>query len=346
MLRAETARDRSPGESGVDPQANEFNEPSIDPGSQEGFLDELDPVSRYEAISSNHRDLLRNPGEVGDFPERLSEAADDLCTLVETDLDVALFQTVRRDPAGDAAVHSFGVALICGAVSKRLGLNRDEARRLVSAAMTMNIAMIDLQRLLWSQATPLTHQQREEIRLHPQRGRGWLEALGVSDADWLRAVEEHHESPDGTGYPKGIREPSALAQTIRHTDVYCAMLGSRAYRAPLPANQAARRLYMLSDRRQDSLPALIIEEVGIFPPGNYVRLANGETGIVLHRGDAANTPRVVALTDGHGDPLPDQPIRDTAIARFSIAELLPYEELKTPLNARALFDCANVGPMP
>ena len=330
----------------MDPQADEIKGPSAGEATEGGFLDDLDPVSRYEAISAHHRDLLRNPGEVGDFPERLTEAADDLCTLLETDLDIALFHTVRRDPAGDAAVHSFGVALICAAVSKRLGLNRDEARRLVAAAMTMNIAMIDLQRQLWSQSTPLTHLQREEIRLHPQRGRGWLEALGVSDADWLRAVEEHHESSDGTGYPKGIREPSALAQTIRHTDVYCAMLGSRAYRAPLPANQAARRLYMLSDRGQDSLPALIIEEVGIFPPGNYVRLANGETGIVLHRGETANTPKVVALTDGHGDPLPDQPLRDTAIARYSIAELLPYEELKTPFDARALFDCARVGPMP
>jgi hypothetical protein len=330
----------------VDQQTNEINGSPPDGTAHETFIDDLDPVSRYDSISSHHRELLRNPGEVGDFPERLTEAAEDLCNLVESDLDVALFQTVRRDPAGDAAVHSFGVALICGAASRRLGMNRDEARCLVAAAMTMNIAMIELQRQLWSQSTPLTNQQREEIRLHPQRGRGWLEALGVSDADWLRAVEEHHESSDGTGYPKGIHEPSALAQVIRHTDVYCAMLGSRAYRAPLPANQAARRLYMLSDRGQDSLPALIIEEVGIFPPGNYVRLANGETGIVLHRGETANTPKVVALTDGHGEPVPDQPLRDTAIARYSIAELLPYDDLKTALDARALFDCADRGPMP
>src|SRR5581483_6382386 len=118
----------------------------------------------------------------GDFPERLLESAEDLCNLVDSDLDVALFQTVRRDPSGDAAVHSFSVALICSAVGKRLGMSRDETRCMVAAALTMNIAMVELQSRLWSQSTPLTHEQREEIRLHPQRGRGWLEALGVSDA--------------------------------------------------------------------------------------------------------------------------------------------------------------------
>ena len=295
------------------------------------------PIDAYEQISLRHRSLLRAPHEAKDFSAALTRVAYDLHELIESNLDEALFLTMRRDPSDDGAVHSFSVGLICGAIGRRLGLSLDETLRLIAASLTMNIAMIELQRKLWSQATPLTNEQQEEIRTHPERGRRWLESLGVADGDWLRAVAEHHELPNGSGYPRGLKEVSPLAFVIRNTDTYCAMLGARAYRAPLPANQAARRLYMMADSHKDRVPALIVEEVGIFPPGSFVRLANGELAIATHRGEKANTPMVISLRNGHNESFPKPLVRDTRIAEFSVAELLPPEGVDIQVDARQLY---------
>ena len=295
------------------------------------------PIDVYEWINRRHCALLRTPYEAPDFAGQMMMVSADLNRLIESNFDVALFQTMHRDPSDDAAVHSFGVALICGALGRRLGMSADENLRLLAASLTMNIAMLDLQKQLWSQVTPLTNQQREDIQTHPERGRRWLEALGVNDAEWLRAVQEHHESPDGTGYPHGIKELSPIANVIRNIDRYCAMLGARAYRAPLPANQAARRLYILSETNSDPMPAMIIEAVGIFPPGNYVRLTNGELAIVTHRGEQAHTPQVVSLTNGRGDVLPEPVPRDTTRAEFSVSELLPPETVNVRIDPKKVF---------
>jgi HD-GYP domain-containing protein (c-di-GMP phosphodiesterase class II) len=291
------------------------------------------PIDRYEWINERHCALLTRPHEAPNFTAQTMALCMELHKLTQSNLDIALFQTMHRDPSDDAAVHSFGVALICAALARRLGLSEDENLRLLAASLTMNIAMLELQRQLWSQITPLTNQQRDEIHAHPERGRRWLEALGVGDMDWLRGVHEHHESPDGTGYPRGITGVSPIANIIRNIDRYCAMLGARAYRAPLAANQAARRLYILSETSNDPMPAMIIDAVGIYPPGNYVRLNNGELALVTHRGEQAHTPRVVSLTNGRGDVLPEPVPRDTTRAEFSVAELLPPDGVSPLVRA-------------
>jgi HD-GYP domain-containing protein (c-di-GMP phosphodiesterase class II) len=296
-----------------------------------------DALAFYDSISTRHRNLLAQPSQASDFAAEMTTVAEDLRQLLERDLDVALFQTLHRDPSNDAAVHSFGVAMICGAVGRRMGAAESEVLQLLAAALTMNIAMIDLQRQLWSQSTPLTQSQRDQIQTHPERGRVLLETLGVRDADWLRAVAEHHETPDGNGYPRGVRTPSALANIIRNIDVYCAMLGARSYRVPMLANQAARRLYMLAESSKDPVPTMIIDAVGIFPPGNYVRLANGELAIVTHRGSQAHTPRVLSLRNGFGQAFAQPQRRDTAQAEFSVSELLPPENVESEVDVRALF---------
>lgn len=62
----------------------------------------------------------------------------------------------------------------------------------------------------------------------------------MSDEAWLAAVEQHHEQPDGRGYPGGLRESGELSQMLRYVDVFTAKHAPRAARPPLPPQQAAR----------------------------------------------------------------------------------------------------------
>ncbi|MFN7369254.1 MAG: hypothetical protein ACK5SG_03355, partial [Burkholderiales bacterium] len=59
------------------------------------------------------------------------------------------------------------------------------------------------------------------------------------------------------------------------------------------------------DGGHNPIATILIKEIGIYPPGSFVKLANGETAIVVRRGEAANSPVVAALSSGSGIPYVD-----------------------------------------
>jgi hypothetical protein len=163
-----------------------------------------------------------------------------------------------------------------------------------------------------------------------------LRLAGLNDAEWLTAVEQHHEAPGGSGYPNKIASPSDISQLVRFVDSFTAKHSARAGRAQQPAQQAARDLYTQS--KANPLAAVLIKEFGIYPPGCFVKLASGETAIVIKRGVSANCPIVAALTNRNGDVL-SQPIsRDTAMPANAIASTIPDRAVMVRLNVEKLYD--------
>ncbi|WP_164846067.1 HD-GYP domain-containing protein [Inhella crocodyli] len=265
----------------------------------------------------------------GDFAGALDELCGPLLALIERDPDLALFQVVRQEGMGENqygvrhGVHT-GIAAVLAA--KRLGASAEEVGRALRVALTMNLSVLELQGRLAHQVFPLKPPQKVALQQHPLESRQMLEANGVSDADWLRAVAEHHETPEGTGYPTGTREPSPLAQLISAADVYTAKLSTRASRAPMPADRAVRDFFL--SRKTQPAAAAILKEVGVFPPGTLVQLANGERGVVVRRGAAGNTPIVATLLNKNGEPLMSPARRDTAQAAQAISAVLTLQDLK------------------
>jgi hypothetical protein len=106
-----------------------------------------------------------------------------------------------------------------------------------------------------------------------------------------------------------------------------------------PAQHAARDLYTQS--KANPLAAVLIKEFGIYPPGCFVKLASGETAIVVKRGASANAPLVAALTNRNGDVL-SQPIpRDTSLAANAIASTIPDKAVLVRLSVEKLYDLRN-----
>ena len=68
--------------------------------------------------------------------------------------------------------------------------------------------------------------------------------------------------------------------------------------------------------------AHFIREMGIYPPGTFVRLDSGEIGVVFKKGGAAATPWVKSLTGPLGAPLAFPIQRDTSQPQFAIKETL------------------------
>lgn len=261
--------------------------------------------------------LLRSTEEPG-FAERAEELTQQLVALTERDPDVAIYLCVRQDPKRLAIyglAHAIHCALICLLVGRRIGWDDVRVTAAIKAALTMNISTLELQGRLAVQGLAPTASQKELLAVHPAKSAEILRQAGVDDELWLTAVLQHHEKRGGSGYPNQVQEPGEVSQLLRYVDVYMAKISPRTGRVPLTTQMAARQLFQ---EDQGPIAAGIVKEVGIFPPGELVKLKSGEHAVVVRRTGHANMPTVASITDRSGMPVVNTVMRDTSRPEFAI----------------------------
>lgn len=297
-----------------------------------------DFFGRWQALQSRLCGVLRSPAERY-FLERLRECIGIIAALSERNVDQLIFAVMRHDHSRYAVygtVHSLHVAVVCALLARRWGWPADKLGSLIGAALTMNLSIIELQGRLASHGGRLTPEQRAVIERHPMDSGALLRQAGLDDADWLAAVEQHHERDDGLGYPARQPQCSEIARLLHFIDIFTAKHAGRADRAPLPPQQAAREFYTASGGH--ALAGQIIKEFGIFPPGCFVKLKNGETAIVVRRGASANTPLACAITNRNGDALAAPLQRDTGHTDFAIVGSLIDKAVLVRVPVERLYE--------
>lgn len=295
------------------------------------------PFERWDRLCANLAAVLSSPRE-RHFLQRVREAALHVHALSGMNTDLLLFLILRQDHGQFdhyGTTHALHVACVCSLLARRLGWDTEDRQRVIGAALTMNLAIIDLQGQLAWQTTPLTRRQREQIADHPNRASMMLRAAGLDDEPWLTAVEDHHERTGGGGYPVGRVTPGTLSQLLRLTDQFTAKHSARATRPALPAQVAARQLFL--ENPGDPMAAMLIKEFGIYPPGCLVQLVSGELGIVVRRGRSANTPMIATLTDRQGRALPMPVMRDSAQPAFAVKASVPEPVTRLRISAQSLY---------
>lgn len=284
----------------------------------------FDPFWVWDDITAKLALHLAHVENSAHLPEYFAPRTEELAAMVQAlvqrsaDATIAIVMLTvdhRRYPT----VHSVQVAALCELLSKRAGWEKQRRTPLLCAALTMNLSMLELQQQLSNQREPLTPEQRRLVHEHPARSLSLLRDSGVESAAWLAAVENHHETAQGTGYPAGIRNPCEDALLLRTLDVFCAKVSPRLYRKPMSGTQAERILYSDAGLASGNpfVPALI-KELGVYPPGCFVKLANGEIAIVVKRMSDIKTPLVMSLVNTRGEPLIEPIRRDTSRDGFQI----------------------------
>jgi HD-GYP domain-containing protein (c-di-GMP phosphodiesterase class II) len=264
-------------------------------------------------------------GEQGD-KERLLEVAKIVSAAVDLQPNVALACILHNQKEGSYAIrHCIDTAVVARIVARAMKKGPEEKLIIVAAALTMNLGMLPHQERLQMTKEALSPVDQEIIRKHPARGVELLRHAGVDDPAWLGCVLMHHENEDGTGYPYGKQgaQVSLDAKIISLADRYTARVSSRAYRKSLVPNAALRDIVLVGKENTD--PALVstfVKELGIFPIGTFVRLENGEIGVVTAKGNSTTTPIVDALVGPRGAPLDAVIKRDTSKTLHGIREVL------------------------
>ncbi len=268
--------------------------------------------------------LLRSITDASASSAQIVEFAEHVQSYAHTDVEAAIAACLLdQQEESRSAAHSLSCAILCAVVAKRLGWTQERQRSLICAALTMNLGMMDLQQRLLRQATPLTPPQLEQVHAHPEAALAALQQIGITDPLWLKAVAQHHESPSGKGYPRHLADPAEEGQLLRMADIFFARASARADRPPLPPAQVFRALAVEEGQSACApLVAALVKTLGLYPPGSFVKLANGEAAVVFRNGGTPQTPVAASVTTASGMPTMQPVRRDTARAGHTVASPL------------------------
>ena len=247
----------------------------------------------------------------------LRNIAREVVRAVELNPDIALACVFLNQIAGTYAVrHCIETAVVVVLVARGMGRSAGEIVSLTAAALTMNVGM-------------LRHQDKFQCK------------IGCLDQDeWISAVLLHHENDDGSGYPEGKCHDQITqnARLLSLADRYCAQVSARNYRCSLAPNEALERV--LSDTRHicdDVLTEQFRRQVGKYPPGCLVRLANGELGVVTQRDAGDGVVEVHCLRDRAGKAFPATVHRRTSEPECSIAEVLSEDQAELRFSMKQIW---------
>ena len=278
--------------------------------------------------------------DLDDFPARIGHVRDVVLSACDTHVRVSLSSILLVRDAAYSVKHPIDVAILSKALAEALSLDAELQRTIVSAALTMNIGMIEVEDKIQQIQGPLNERLRGMIRSHPDLAAQRLAKLGITDERWLTMVRQHHEHHDGSGYPAGCAGNAIEigAQIIGLADKYCAMVSGRGYRPPQKPTAVIRDLYARHGQTIDNAVAgSLIRVLGLYPIGTLVRLVTSEIGVVTGPGEGPDTPEVHAIISRSGTALDVASHRKTHLSKFAIEDVITIDKLSAPIRMTSLW---------
>jgi HD-GYP domain-containing protein (c-di-GMP phosphodiesterase class II) len=229
--------------------------------------------------------------------------------------------------------HNLHVLFISAYLASFLEFSEAQTESLAAAALTMNIADIDLYDRLHNGYA--TNEDWLIRRALPANSANLLEKIGVTDRDWVDSVRQLHENLDGSGYPSQYSgaQISLSARILHVAEVYCRKIGGRYYRPPKSLGVAFKDLF--GDERahiDTQIATLLIRRIGLYPPGTLVRLANRENACITRLGRHGHIRFAVSFMDARGRPLDQPRERNLETRAYAIHNLIDADPAWPPIN--------------
>ena len=139
--------------------------------------------------------------------------------------------------------HSTRVAGLAEAAALNAGLNADEAATVRRAAQVHDLGMVSVPNRVWIKRGPLNSAEWERVRLHAYHSQRILSLAAPLRAS-ASVAGLHHERLDGSGYHRGLPANAVplTARLLAVAEIYQSMSEDRAWRPPIPPEEAGRLL--------------------------------------------------------------------------------------------------------
>lgn len=169
-------------------------------------------------------------------------------SVIDTLAETGLGKWVEAVKAHHSATfrHSLLVTGIAVGFGQHLRMRHEDLRRLAIGGLIHDIGKAAIPVEILEKPSALTPDEELIIREHTTLGRGILNKQGGFAPELVDVVAHHHEMLDGSGYPDGLAGDAIkdLVRIITISDIFAALIESRAYKLPLPNEEAYA--YLLS----------------------------------------------------------------------------------------------------
>lgn len=189
---------------------------------------------------------------------------------------IAIQLTIARDVHPEIYLQLIRTALTAGWLTKTPLLPRFDVNMASTAGMLHDIGMLHVDPLLLSPEHALNGAQQRQLYSHPLVSTMLIERHHQYPKEIVRAVREHHEYMDGSGYPRQLVEDaiSPLGKLLSLANVVAAMFSPNRDAPELRLSVLLR----MNTHRYDN--TLALQVIGLLQP-----LADSTTSLLDHLPD-------------------------------------------------------------
>jgi len=139
--------------------------------------------------------------------------------------------------------HSERVGFLARLTGKQMGLSPVQLEMLEWAGLMHDVGKIGIPENILNKPGSLTPEEYAQIKRHPVMGYEILKPV-TSFEPILDAILYHHENPDGSGYPEGLKgdEIPLPARIVHVVDIFDGLSSDRSYRPAYPIEKACEIL--------------------------------------------------------------------------------------------------------
>ncbi|MDP3082120.1 MAG: HD domain-containing phosphohydrolase [Rubrivivax sp.] len=133
--------------------------------------------------------------------------------------------TLLRETQPELWLHSLRSAVTAGWLASRIEGTRYDVAMLAAGGLLHDLGMLHLDPVLLQPEIELSGDQRRQLYTHPLLASMLLERHHKFPRELLRAILEHHETLDGSGYPRNVSAASLSpwGRVLSLTEVVTAM---------------------------------------------------------------------------------------------------------------------------
>jgi putative nucleotidyltransferase with HDIG domain len=273
------------------------------------YYKELDNARaiHLESVSTATKLLktIRATGEVQ--LKGVRKTAEDMAGSVLRNADALISLTQIKGFDEYTYTHSVNVGILMTSLAKEMGYEGETLVEIGMGGLLHDIGKMKVPESILNKPGKLTDGEFAVIKRHPEFGLEMVSGKSSFPDICRKVIGQHHERFNGKGYPLGlsgvrIHEVSLIAAVA---DVYDALTSDRVYKEAWTPQKALAVIFQGCDSEYSrKIVELFTRHMGIFPVGSFIRLINGEMGIVtkLDRGHLL-APQVLILFDSLGRPM-------------------------------------------
>ena len=256
-------------------------------------------------VASNVWESAKNEG-VPD-PKAARALVDSLAQAVSSNRTALIALTALKNYDNYTFTHMVNVSILTMSQARALGIDGSTLRELGLAALMHDIGKVRTPTEILNKPEKLTDSEFAVMRMHVVDGAEILRRTPEMPSVAPVIAFEHHLRLDGTGYPFGVKRNGLNIGTMLCSiaDVYDAMRSQRAYQQAFPSDRILEVMKRNDGNQFDQhLVRRFTQLLGIYPPGNLVRLDDGALAVVIavHAPEPFK-PRVKVIKTPKGDLL-------------------------------------------